>query len=130
MLDRPTKLKEYQTYIDGKWCDAASGKKFQTHDPYTGEPWALIPECDAKDADRAYTPGGPMPKEFRGHLTINVSKDGLVYAADRNAIDGGGAIRLRRPKQPRFESQAQTRLQRTAEPRGQRAARPRSRTAR
>ena len=53
MQDRPTKLREYQTYIDGKWCEAASGKKFQTHDPYTGEPWALIPECDAKDADRA-----------------------------------------------------------------------------
>jgi aldehyde dehydrogenase (NAD+) len=53
MLDRPTKLKEYQTYIDGKWCDAASGKKFQTFDPYTGEPWALIPECDAKDVDKA-----------------------------------------------------------------------------
>ncbi len=53
MQDRPTKLKEYQTYIDGKWCDATSGKKFQTHDPYTGEPWALIPECDAKDVDRA-----------------------------------------------------------------------------
>jgi (Z)-2-((N-methylformamido)methylene)-5-hydroxybutyrolactone dehydrogenase len=53
MLDTPIKLKEYQTYIDGKWCDAASGKKFQTSDPYTGEPWALIPECDAKDVDRA-----------------------------------------------------------------------------
>ena len=53
MLDRPTKLTEYQTYIDGKWCEATSGKKFQTHDPYTGEPWALIPECDAKDVDRA-----------------------------------------------------------------------------
>ena len=26
MLDRPTKLQKYQTYIDGKWCDAASGK--------------------------------------------------------------------------------------------------------
>jgi (Z)-2-((N-methylformamido)methylene)-5-hydroxybutyrolactone dehydrogenase len=53
MQDRPTKLKDYQTYIDGKWVDAASGKKFQTHDPYTGEPWALIPECDARDVDRA-----------------------------------------------------------------------------
>jgi len=53
MQDRPVKLQEYQTYIDGKWVDAASGKKFQTHDPYTGEPWALIPECDAKDVDRA-----------------------------------------------------------------------------
>jgi len=44
-----------------------------------------LSEVTANDADRAYTPGGPMPKEFRGHLTINVSNDGLVYAADRNA---------------------------------------------
>jgi (Z)-2-((N-methylformamido)methylene)-5-hydroxybutyrolactone dehydrogenase len=53
MQDRPSKLKQYQTYIDGKWCDAASGKTFQTYDPYTGEPWAWIPECDKLDADRA-----------------------------------------------------------------------------
>ena len=26
-----------------------------------------------------------MPKEFKGHLTLNMSNDGLVYAADRNA---------------------------------------------
>jgi hypothetical protein len=44
-----------------------------------------LAEMTADDADRAYTPGGPMPKEFRGHLTLNVSNDGLVYAADRNA---------------------------------------------
>ncbi|HWE18311.1 MAG TPA: aldehyde dehydrogenase [Hyphomicrobiaceae bacterium] len=53
MLDRPSKLQEYQTYIDGKWCNASSGKRFETYDPYTGEPWALIPECDAADVDRA-----------------------------------------------------------------------------
>jgi hypothetical protein len=44
-----------------------------------------LTEMSTDDADRAYTPGGPMPKEFRGHLTLNVSNDGLVYAADRNA---------------------------------------------
>ena len=44
-----------------------------------------LPEITTDDADRAYTPGGPMPKEFRGHLTLNVSNDGLVYAADRMA---------------------------------------------
>jgi len=44
-----------------------------------------LSEITTDDADRAYTPGGPMPKEFRGHLTLNVSNDGLVYAADRNA---------------------------------------------
>ena len=44
-----------------------------------------LSEISINDADRAYTPGGPMPKEFRGHLTLNFSNDGLVYAADRNA---------------------------------------------
>ncbi|HEX4136130.1 MAG TPA: hypothetical protein VHY84_16070 [Bryobacteraceae bacterium] len=44
-----------------------------------------LSEMTTSDADRSYTPGGPMPKEFRGHLTLNISNDGLVYAADRNA---------------------------------------------
>lgn len=44
-----------------------------------------LSQITADDADRAYTPGGPMPKEFRGHLTLNISHDGLVYAADRMA---------------------------------------------
>lgn len=48
-----SKLTAYQTYIDGKWVDAASGKTFETSDPYTGEPWARIPECDERDVDIA-----------------------------------------------------------------------------
>ena len=44
-----------------------------------------LSEMTTDDADRDYTPGGPMPKEFAGHLTLNFSRDGLVYAADRNA---------------------------------------------
>ncbi|HET6142384.1 MAG TPA: hypothetical protein VFE02_02670 [Candidatus Acidoferrales bacterium] len=48
-----------------------------------------LSEITTDDKDRAYVPNGPMPKEFRGHLTLNVSHDGLVYAADRmaNRID-------------------------------------------
>jgi outer membrane protein assembly factor BamB len=44
-----------------------------------------LSEMSSDDADRNYTPGGPEPKEFRGHLTLNISKDGYVYAADRMA---------------------------------------------
>ena len=47
-----------------------------------GKPLAQI---SIDEADHDYTPNGPMPPEFVGHLTINVSNDGLVYAADRNA---------------------------------------------
>ena len=46
-------IKTYQTYIDGAWCDAHSGRHFETENPYTGEPWALIPECGEADVDRA-----------------------------------------------------------------------------
>src|SRR5215469_684960 len=68
MLDRTAKLKTYQTYIDGRWIDAASGKTFETYDPYTGQPWALIPECDKVDVDQAVDAAsraferGPWPK--------------------------------------------------------------------
>src|SRR6185436_12938731 len=44
-----------------------------------------LSEMSTNNADRDYTPGGAMPKEFAGHLTINFSNDGMVYAADRNA---------------------------------------------
>src|SRR5208337_3171315 len=50
MQETAPKLKEFQTYIDGKWAGAQSGKTFETFNPYTGEPWALIPECGPEDA--------------------------------------------------------------------------------
>ena len=68
MLDRPVALVTYQAYIDGKWVDAKSGKTFQSNDPYTGEPWALIPECDTADVNRAVEAAarafetGPWPR--------------------------------------------------------------------
>lgn len=68
MLDRPAALVTYQAYIDGKWVNAKSGKTFQSNDPYTGEPWALIPECDTADVNRAVEAAarafetGPWPR--------------------------------------------------------------------
>jgi hypothetical protein len=44
-----------------------------------------LDQISTNDADHDYTPNGPMPRDFSGHLTINFSNDGLVYAADRNA---------------------------------------------
>ena len=44
-----------------------------------------LQDISIDEADHRYAPNGPMPPDFVGHLTINVSRDGLVYAADRNA---------------------------------------------
>ena len=43
-----------------------------------------LAEISTKDADHQYV-GTTAPKEFYGHLTLNFSNDGLVYAADRAA---------------------------------------------
>src|SRR5438093_1149610 len=59
---------KYQTVIAGRWVDSASGEFFETENPYTGKPWALIPRCTAEDVDRAVRAAhaaftsGPWPK--------------------------------------------------------------------
>jgi aldehyde dehydrogenase (NAD+) len=40
-------------YVDGKYVDSASGKWFDSFNPYTGEPWAQIAQGTAEDVDRA-----------------------------------------------------------------------------
>ena len=44
-----------------------------------------LSEISTNDADHVYTPGGPPPKDYVGHLTLAFSNDGFVYAADRRA---------------------------------------------
>ncbi len=46
-------LVTYKMYIDGQWVNSASGQHFESHNPYTGKPWALIPRGNAEDVDRA-----------------------------------------------------------------------------
>ena len=46
-------MQRYQLYIDGQWCESASGYWFESFNPYTGKPWALIPRGNNEDAERA-----------------------------------------------------------------------------
>ena len=46
-------LARYQMYIDGQWVNAGSGEQFESHNPYSGKAWALIPRGGATDVDRA-----------------------------------------------------------------------------
>ncbi len=48
-----TELKRYRCLIGGEWVDAAGGETFESFNPYTGKPWALIPRGRAADAERA-----------------------------------------------------------------------------
>ena len=61
-------LPKYQILISGEWQNAASGEFFETDNPYSGEPWALIPRCNKADVERAVEAAsaafesGPWPK--------------------------------------------------------------------
>jgi (Z)-2-((N-methylformamido)methylene)-5-hydroxybutyrolactone dehydrogenase len=46
-------LTNYRMYVDGQWIEPASGNHFESDNPYTGKPWALIPRGNAADVDRA-----------------------------------------------------------------------------
>ena len=46
-------MKTYQMYIDGAWTDAAGKETFESKNPYTGAPWAVIPRGQQEDADHA-----------------------------------------------------------------------------
>ncbi|WP_329606818.1 aldehyde dehydrogenase family protein [Paraburkholderia polaris] len=46
-------MKIYQTLIGGAWVDARGGDTFETHNPFTAQPWARIPRCGAQDVNRA-----------------------------------------------------------------------------
>ena len=46
-------LAKYRMFIGGEWVDAASGATFESTNPFTGKPWALIPRASSEDVDRA-----------------------------------------------------------------------------
>ena len=46
-------MKTYQQFIDGQYVDPASGRWFDSVNPYTGQAWARIPQGCAQDVDRA-----------------------------------------------------------------------------
>jgi aldehyde dehydrogenase (NAD+) len=46
-------LETFRMLIGGKPVDAMSGKTFQSENPYTGRPWAVVPDGGPEDVDAA-----------------------------------------------------------------------------
>ena len=70
-------MEKYRLYIGGEWVDPDSNDWFESYNPYTGKPWALIPRGTAADVDRAVDaafdafakgPWGTMHPSARGQL--------------------------------------------------------------
>src|SRR5215470_15670706 len=46
-------LPQYELYVAGGTFPPANGRFYETVDPYTGEPWARVPDAGEEDVDRA-----------------------------------------------------------------------------
>jgi acyl-CoA reductase-like NAD-dependent aldehyde dehydrogenase len=54
-MSRETTVRSFDVHIDGQSVGSRSGRTYQSIDPFTGEPWAEVPDCDASDVDLAVT---------------------------------------------------------------------------
>ena len=87
-------LKKYKMVIDGNWVDSDSGESFESLNPFTAKPWALIPKGNQQDVDAAvdaaWEAGRPgsewrsMTASSRGAL-IQKLGNALLSASDRLA---------------------------------------------
>jgi aldehyde dehydrogenase (NAD+) len=46
-------MKKHRMLIDGAWVDSATGEWVESINPFTAQPWALIPRGGKEDVDRA-----------------------------------------------------------------------------
>jgi len=51
--DAGTRLQEYRMLIGGEWVAAAAGASYETLNPFTQLPWAVVPDGSREDVDRA-----------------------------------------------------------------------------
>lgn len=86
-------MKRYLTYIDGEQVNPSSMEWFETVNPFTQRPWALIPRCTERDVDiaigaahRAFRESGwaRMPPSKRGAVLRRIG-DAFAGKADRLA---------------------------------------------
>jgi aldehyde dehydrogenase (NAD+) len=99
------KVRQTQLLIDGKWCDARSGKTFATYNPATEQKIAEVAEGDAADIDRAAKAArkafetGDWPKmdaRDRGrllHRLADLAERNMEELAALETLDNGKPLR-------------------------------------
>lgn len=85
-------MKKFKMYIAGKYTDSASGKWFDSDNPYSGEVWAQIAQGGAEDVDRAVRAAhqafttGPWPQFSASQRGLLLHKLGELVARDAKKL--------------------------------------------
>jgi phenylacetaldehyde dehydrogenase len=100
--------RKHKMLINGKWVDSASGKRFPTYNPATGEVLAEFAEGDRKDIDRAVQAArtafesGPWPRltpSERGRMIWKLAdliEQNLEEFAELESLDNGKPLKVTR----------------------------------
>lgn len=85
-------LETYQAFINGEFCDSASGETFESFNPYTGEVWAHVARCDENDVALAVTAArnafddGPWRKMTATQRGAKLRRLGDLIARDADIL--------------------------------------------
>jgi aldehyde dehydrogenase (NAD+) len=85
-------VRKYQMYVGGEWVAPSSGEWFESYNPFSAEPWALIPRGNAKDADHAVRTAhaaftsGPWPQMTASQRGSLLRKLGDLVAANAQRL--------------------------------------------
>jgi len=98
-------VKHYRMFIGGDWVEAASGRTFDSVNPFTGRVWAVAPLGEAADVDRAvraaagaYEPWSRTPANRRARLLRRLGdllerEETVERLAVHEVLDNGKVIR-------------------------------------
>ena len=64
-------MNEYQLYIDGDFCEASDGNRFESVNPATGEVWTTAPAATEADVDRVIGVFTELQPEVRADRSVS-----------------------------------------------------------
>ena len=67
-------------YINGEWCEAASGARFEVHNPATGEVIGEVPDGNAEDTTRAIDAAAAAFPAWAGQTAFARARASLLNA--------------------------------------------------
>lgn len=104
-------MSDYQMFIDGQWCNAASGQTFEAVNPAKGEAFGTVPLGGRDDArraieaaNRAYETWSRVPLWERADLCIRMSE---VIAAHADELGDILCTELGKPRHTEAVGEAQ-----------------------
>ena len=100
-----TELVRYRMLIDGAWVDAGDGGTFESMNPATGEPWAIVPEATAADVDRAVQAANRAFTEGPWSRTTPTERGRISPPAGGSSGRSVGAARPHRDRRHRQDAQ-------------------------